>query len=184
MGDPMNAASAGSGRNIAATLYVFHDAVTIVSFYVSAAVLAIITSGFCFEVVSRYFFDAPTGWASDLAAYAVCWIIFLAAPELTRRGAHVSIGLLNERSSPRQARILGAIVRTLAGAACLFAAWFSGSATLNQFEQGITTITTYPVPKWWISIAIPYGFLGAGLYFLRQLLGERPSPADPGDESV
>ncbi len=180
----MIAADAGMLNRAASLLRAGHDAVTVVSFRAAAVVLAIITGGFCFEVVARYFFDAPTGWASDLAAYAVCWIIFLAAPELTRRGMHVSIGLLNERASPRQTRILGAIVRTLAASACLFAAWFSGSATWSQFQQGISTISTYPVPKWWVSIVIPYGFLGAGLYFVRQLMGEHPAPAGAEDQEV
>ena len=31
------------------------------------------------------------------------------------------------------------------------------------------TLTALPIPKWWVSILIPYGFLSAALHFLRAL---------------
>ena len=47
--------------------------------------------------------------------------------------------------------------------------WITANATLDQFNLGIDTISTYPVPKWWVSIFIPYGMFSSGLYFLRDL---------------
>jgi hypothetical protein len=41
--------------------------------------------------------------------------------------------------------------------------------------MGIDTISAYPVPKWLVSIFIPYGMLSSGLYFLRDLVSDHTS---------
>jgi TRAP-type C4-dicarboxylate transport system permease small subunit len=132
--------------------------------------MAAIAFSFCYEVTARYFFSAPTSWANAFVSYLLCAAIFLAVPELTRRRAHVAINLLLDRASPQGARVLNRLVRAAGAAACLLAAWIGANETLNQIALGITTISTYPVPKWWVSIFIPYGMLSAGLYFLRDLM--------------
>jgi C4-dicarboxylate transporter DctQ subunit len=157
-----------------------HDRVTVVGFQLAAALLALVAISFCYEVAARYFFNAPTSWANALVSYFLGAAIFLAVPELTRRHAHVAINILTDRAPPRLARPLQAAIRGLSAAACLFAAWFSGNEALSQYETGITTISAYPIPKWWVSAFIPYGFLGAGLHFVRQLAGERAAAAAGG----
>jgi TRAP-type C4-dicarboxylate transport system permease small subunit len=148
----------------------WHDLVTQASFAASAAVLAAIAVSFCYEVAARYLFSAPTSWANALVSYLLCAAIFLAVPELTRRRAHVAITLLLDRLAPRPALLLSRLIRGAGTAACLLAAWFTANATLDQFVSGIDTISAWPVPKWWVSIFIPYGMLSAGLYFLRDFI--------------
>ena len=150
-----------------------HDAITSASFAGAAAVLGAIAFSFCYEVTARYFFAAPTSWANAFVSYLLCAAIFLAVPELTRRRAHVAINLLLDRLSPRSALLLNRMIRASGAAACLLATWISGNATLDQFSLGIDTISTYPIPKWWVSIFIPYGMLSSGLYFLRDLAERR-----------
>ncbi len=166
------------GRKLA----VWHDVLTSASFAAAAAVLAAIAISFCYEVAARYFFGAPTSWANAFVSYFLCAAIFLSIPELTRRRAHVAINLLTDRLSPHGALMLNRIIRAAGAAACLLAAWFTGNATLDQFGLGVDTISAYPVPKWLVSIFIPYGMLSSGLYFLRDLLGGDPgvSPATAG----
>src|SRR5687767_2171950 len=88
-----------------------HDAITAASFAASAIVLAAIAFSFCYEVVARYFFAAPTSWANAFVSYFLCAAIFLAVPELTRRRAHVAINLLLDRLSPNHALILNRVIR-------------------------------------------------------------------------
>jgi len=146
-----------------------HDALTSASFMAAACVVAAIAASFCYEVAARYFFSAPTSWANAIVSYLLCAAIFLAVPELTRRRAHVAITLLPDRLAPPQARLLARAIALAGAAACLLAAWFTGSATIEQLQAGIDTISAYPVPKWWVSIFIPYGLLSASLYFIREL---------------
>jgi TRAP-type C4-dicarboxylate transport system permease small subunit len=149
-----------------------HDALTSASFAGAAAVLAAIAFSFCYEVAARYFFAAPTSWANAFVSYLLCAAIFLAVPELTRRHAHVAINLLLDRLSPKRAALLNRVIRAASAMACLLATWISANATLEQINLGIDTISSYPIPKWMVSIFIPYGMLSSSLYFLRDLLGD------------
>ena len=149
-----------------------HDAITSASFAAAAMVLGGIAFSFCYEVAARYFFAAPTSWANALVSYMLCAAIFLSVPELTRRRAHVAINLLLDRLRAGDAVRLNALIRAAGAAACLLAAWFTGNATLEQFRLGVDTISAYPVPKWCVSIFIPYGMLSSGLYFIRDLISD------------
>jgi TRAP-type C4-dicarboxylate transport system permease small subunit len=149
-----------------------HDDLTSASFAASACVIAGIAFSFCYEVAARYLFSAPTSWANAFVSYMLCAAIFLAIPELTRRRAHVSINLLLDRLSPPQALMLSRVIRAAGAGACLLATWISANATLEQINLGIETISAYPVPKWLVSMFIPYGMLSSGLYFLRDLFAD------------
>jgi C4-dicarboxylate transporter DctQ subunit len=152
-----------------------HDAVTRIGFAASAIILALIAISFSYEVVARYFFGAPTSWANAFVAYFLCASIFLAAPELTRRRAHVAVTLLSDRASPGLRAVLHRVVLAAGAGACLLATWITANATADQFAMGIDTISAYPVPKWLVSIFIPYGMLSSGLYFLRDLVSGHAS---------
>ena len=157
-----------------------HDAVTAASYAAAAGVLGGIAFSFCYEVAARYFFAAPTSWANAFVSYLLCAAIFLAVPELTRRRAHVAINLLIDRASPHWAHQLNRLIRLAGAGACLLATWISANATLDQIALGIDTISAYPIPKWTVSIFIPYGMLSAGLYFLRDLLADEAGAAQAG----
>ena len=158
-----------------------HDALTSASFVASAIVLGGIAFSFCYEVAARYLFSAPTSWANAFVSYLLCAAIFLAIPELTRRRAHVAINLLLDRLTPPRALMLNRLIRFAGAGACLLATWISANATLDQINLGIETISAYPVPKWCVSIFIPYGMLSSGLYFLRDLISD---DLDTGQVSI
>ena len=88
---------------------------------------------------------------------------------MTRRNAHIHVNLLSEHLSKGQARLLGVAIGLLAAGACLTATWITGSETWRQYDQDVSTISALPIPKWWVSIFIPYGMLSSALYFLRHL---------------
>jgi C4-dicarboxylate transporter DctQ subunit len=145
-----------------------HDAVTGAGFIGAAVCLTIIACAYCYEVVARYFFAAPTEWASALASYALCGMVFLAMPELARRNIHIVINVLLDQMRPRHVQLLRRVVWLTSAATCLVAAWFIADATIVQYQRGIQTITSWPVPKWPLSLCIAYGMFSTSLYFLRQ----------------
>jgi len=147
-----------------------HDKLTAAGFVAAAAILGGIAVSFCYEVTARYFFSAPTSWANALVSYMLCAAIFLAVPQLTRQHAHVSINLLLERLPAKQSTILRRLIDAAGAVACLVATWITANATLEQMSLGIETISAYPIPKWWVSIFIPYGMLSSSLHFFRDFL--------------
>ena len=157
----------------------WHDALTKAGFGVATFFVGVIAASFVYEVVARYFFDAPTFWSYAIGEYTLCATIFLSIPELTRRGAHINVNLISHRLTPEQLRRLRLFVGVLAAAACFIAAWITGTETWRQYQQEVTTLTSFPIPKWWVSIFIPYGFLSAAIHFLRQLGDHAPVQSVP-----
>ena len=157
-----------------------HDVVTTASFQLAVLCLGVIAVAFCYEVVARYAFNAPTVWANPIVSYLLCAMIFLAMPEMTRTAQHISINILIDALSPASARVMGIVVKLVGCVACFLGAWITGTETSAQFVNGIQTISFFPVPKWIVSVFVPYGMLSAGIYFIRQLLGEVPASTNVG----
>ena len=151
-----------------------HDRVTVAGFALAAALVGGIAAAFCYEVVARYFFGAPTAWTYDVGCYLLAAVIFLSVPEMTRRGAHIHVNLIFDYLGRRAGSTLRIATSVLAVAACLAAAWITGTETWRQFSEEVWTLSALPIPKWWVSILIPYGMLSSALHFLRQL-GRGPS---------
>ena len=162
-------------------LRAIHDGVTRVGFAGAALCVGTIAGSFWYEVVSRYFFNAPTTWAYDLASFVLCPMIFLAIPAMAQRNAHIVVSYLVD-GMPEEGRAwLRRGVLIAAALICLICAWITGAETWRQYARGVETITAVPISKWWVSIFIPYGLLGSGLHFLRQFLGDAPLPFAEGE---
>src|SRR3972149_6070505 len=84
----------GGGPSMLQRLCRLHDNLTAAGFAGAAFCVAVITGSFWYEVAARYFFSAPTSWAYDVASYVLCPMIFLTVPEMTRRGAQISVSFL------------------------------------------------------------------------------------------
>lgn len=166
-------------RSLRVNLAAAHDAVTRAGFHGAAGCLVVITCAYFYEVIARYFFGAPTSWSSALVSYALCGMVFMAMPELSRQRIHIVINMLLDWLSPAKANRLRRVLSLVAGAVCLLAAWFSVDATISQFQQGIQTLAAWPIDKWSVSSFIVYGMLSTSIYFLRQAAGEKLADADP-----
>ncbi|MPZ57434.1 MAG: TRAP transporter small permease subunit [Rhizobiales bacterium] len=158
-----------TSSNLLQRLADWHDGLTKAGFALATFFVGVIAASFVYEVIARYVFDAPTFWSYAVGEYVLCATIFLSVPELTRRGAHININLISDRLAPEQARRLRLFIGLLAAGACFVAAWIAGTESWRQCVQDVTTLTSFPIPKWWVSIFIPYGFLSSAIHFLRQL---------------
>lgn len=167
----MNSPSLSRSTGIS-ILYAIHDRLTAAGFMLASAALGVMAVAYCYEVAARYFFEAPTVWASPLVSYVLCAMIFLALPELTRRSLHIVINLLDTHLSESVSRNLDRIVKVLAIVACLAVAWIGLVAAMKEYNTGIYTNAYVAIPKWWLTALVPYGMAGSAFYYLRQLLGE------------
>ena len=168
----MNASTVPAG-SLRASLARAHDAVTHVGFAGAGCCLTLIVCSYCYEVVARYFFSAPTEWASSLVSYALCGMVFMAMPELSRQRIHIVINMLLDRLTPEKAEGLRRILALVVGAMCLLAAWFTLDTTIGQYRDDIQTLTAWPIAKWPVSSFIVYGMFSTSIYFLRHAAGEK-----------
>ena len=152
-----------------ARLAAAHDALSRLGFDVAAGCLGVIVCAYCYEVVARYFFNAPTIWAGPLVAYMLCALVFLAAPDITRKNSHIVINVLQEKMSPQHVVYLQKVIAAVSAAACIVGVWIVGATVISQYTQGIETILTWAIPKWPLSALIAYGLLSSGIHFLRFL---------------
>lgn len=152
------------------------DAVTKLSFNVSAMALAAMLLLVVNEVGMRYFFNAPTTWSMDVNQWLFALATMMALPEITRVNGNVAITILIDRMPEHRRLIAMRIILLVSFVACLVACYITGTETLRQFKFNITTTWVHPIPKWWISLCIPFGFLLSALQFLRLGL-KRDKPA-------
>lgn len=154
-----------------ARLLAIHDRFTLAEFAIACAALTVLLGAYVFEVVSRYGFNVPTRWSSDLVQYMLCVCISLALPLVTRDGGHVAItSFLEKLQSAPQARVTRGIVWLgvvlLGGTTLLFA-----QVAVDQARQGIETVAAFAIPKWWLTGVVTLGLLDSTLHLLRQGLG-------------
>jgi TRAP-type C4-dicarboxylate transport system permease small subunit len=153
-----------------------HDAITRSGYQLATLIVILIAGSYCYEVAARYFFNSPTDWANAAVAYLLCAVIFLTMPEQTRRRAHIAITIVVDRAGPVQRRRWQTVIAGVSAATCLAVFYVSANETWIQFRDGLLTVATYEIPKWWVSIFIPYGLLSSALYFLREALDPDAAP--------
>ena len=80
---------------------------------VAAAMLAVMFAAFIIQVVFRYFFNFPVGWAAELSVVMWLWLVLWGAAFVLRDDEEIRFDLLSA-SVGRRARIMMGIVSGLA----------------------------------------------------------------------
>jgi len=134
---------------------------------------------YCFEVVSRYFFDAPTTWVSAVTTYLLLAAVMLMFPYVTRERGHIAITFLIERLGPRYGRWLSIACILVSAVVCILSIWFTGEEVHRQFVRDVRMLDTMLVPKWWLSVWFIFGFAGASIHFLQHAVGPDAGATGP-----
>lgn len=146
-----------------------HDGLTLLGFHLSRVCLAIIVFAYCYEVFSRYFFAAPTWWSDEAVSYSLSIGCFLMMPYVTREKGHVAVTVLLDLLSPERRRMFDAFIYFVGFLACAAATWISLDENIRQVVKDVHLMKVKPIPKYWISVWITYGFASSAIYFLRLL---------------
>ena len=143
------------------------DVMTVFGGHVGKLCLGIIVFAYCYEVVARYFFAAPTWWANEVVSYALSIGCFLLMPEVTRSKGHVAVSVIIDMVPPERTARLARILHLCAFATCGVAAWISVDENIRQVVQDVHLMKVHPIPQIYISAWITYGFASSAIYFLR-----------------
>jgi TRAP-type C4-dicarboxylate transport system permease small subunit len=151
-----------------------HGLITDAGYLLAALGLSGMGFLYCMEVVFRYFLNAPTRWSLEVITYLMLIVTFLAIPHAVRSGMHIAVTLLADLY-PRHARRILFAMNAIGMALCAFIAFISLSENIAQYQGSIETIGNIPIPKWWLSSFITYGFANSALWYLRLLFhGNEP----------
>lgn len=146
-----------------------HDGLTDLGFQVGKLCLAIILFSYSFEVVARYFFNAPTWWADEAVSYSLCIGCFMMMPHVTREKGHVAVTFILEMMPARKAKPVYWCIYLIAFLVCAAAFWISLDENIRQVVQDVHLMKVKPFPKYYISVFITFGFGMSALHFLRML---------------
>lgn len=134
-----------------------------------------------FEVIARYFFNAPTIWAEELSRLLFVFATLLAAPALLRQNAHIRVTALTALMGLGAQRLMRLAALGFVIAFCCVLVWYGKDAPFNSYARGRTSGSMLDIPAWWAQSAVPLAFALLGVQatveFIRCALGA-PLPPD------
>ena len=149
-----------------------------ICYFISGGALAVILFSVLTEVFMRYFFNSPTQWSNDLCTWMLAITIMFALPEITRAKGNVAIDVLVEKLPHKIKSKIYRVIAFVAFAICMVTVWITANESIRQYTSEIAIMWINPIPKWWISISVPIGFLICGIQFLREGVMPNPSSED------
>ena len=121
----------------------------------------------CYDVIMRYLFRNPTGWAMEVCEYLLVYITFLGSPWLLLEKGHVNVDILFFFLPNLRNKV--SLVTTLIVAGATFVLFiFCTIATWDYFQRGILEIKMLTIPKWTVFWVIPFGTFFICLEAVRQ----------------
>jgi TRAP-type C4-dicarboxylate transport system permease small subunit len=147
----------------------FHDWLTFASLWFGAILLGVILFAYCWEVIVRYLFNAPTTWSIEVITYSQCAAVFLTIPYLCQKGGHVAVTVVIDRTSPAFAERLSWFIYLVGFVVCAILTWMSLDENVRQILNDVQIMAVHSIPKWWISVFLTYGFGMSALHYLRKL---------------
>jgi TRAP-type C4-dicarboxylate transport system permease small subunit len=147
---------------------------------IAAAMLAVMFAAFIVQIVFRYFFNFPIGWASELSVVMWLWLVLWGAAFVLRDDEEIRFDLLSAAAS-RRTRIAMGIVSGLA-LVVLYGASLPATYSYVTFMKVESASYLKIRMDWLFSIYLIFlvAILARYLWRLWQLLqGREPDGADP-----
>ena len=145
--------------------------------FVSVLLLVAAMLVICEMIFLRYFFRSPTIWQTDFVVYSATAAIFLGAPYVLLKRAHVGVDVIEMlmtgnalRALQFTGRLLGLIFCAIMFAASAYYVW-------EAVTLGWRTSSVWQIPVWIPALPMPIGFGLLCLQYLAEFLrpeGERP----------
>jgi C4-dicarboxylate transporter DctQ subunit len=147
---------------------------------VAAGMLAVMFAAFVLQIVFRYFFNFPVGWASELTVALWLWLVLWGASFVVKEHEEIRFDLLTGAVG-RRARIAMGIVVALA-LIVLYGMAFKASLDYVTFMKVEKSSYLKVRMDWMYSIFIVFlvAILARYLWLLWQLLRGR----DPGEVDI
>jgi TRAP-type C4-dicarboxylate transport system permease small subunit len=138
---------------------------------VAAATLFLFcTFSICYTIFTRAVGVASPIWVVQFNEYAMLWTTFLGTAYLLLRNRHVSIQIVTSRLGGKGKRLLTRSHNLLGMSLCLVLCYFTSASTLDHIARNVIDVQAVDVPKGYVLLIIPLGFLLLSLQFLRRFV--------------
>lgn len=119
-----------------------------------------------YEVVARYFLNAPTIWAAELSQMSLIWGSLIAMPWALSARRHIAVDSVVRLLPVLAQRLCEVLAMAVVAAFSAVAGVFGFQIFWDSFERGRTTGSMLDLPIWITELAVPVGF---GLLFLQAI---------------
>ncbi len=143
-----------------------------------------------YEVVSRYFFNAPTRWSNEISQYILAGVVMLGAGFCLVYDGHVRVDILHRNFGPRMRAIVDLISFLLILLFVVAMVWKGGELCKDALIQDKRSMSILEMPLFPSMILVPVGGVLLGLQGLVRAIrgiyllanGQELNP-DPGREA-
>ena len=111
-----------------------------------------------YEVLARYFFNAPTIWAAEISQLFLIWGTFLAMAYALKNRQHIRIEIIITKFGNKTQKVFEAVSLVFISVLCTIVVWYGWGIAWDSFERGRSTGTMLNIPNWWTEAVIPAGF--------------------------
>jgi len=140
--------------------------------------LMLVMTGMVFmQVVMRYVFNAPIGWAEELPRFAFVGVSFLGAAVLVRQQNHIRVAVFFDRF-PTAMRWVAVFVSHFAALICI--GFFLKGGIEITTDEWIQLAPASQFPMGWVYMVIPVSAALMGIYTIagisrsiRELIAQR-----------
>lgn len=112
-----------------------------------------------YEVVCRYFFNAPTIWAQETSTYLYMWTMLAAASYTLQEGKHVHVDLVIDRLPPRGRMVLEGATSVVGTVFCAIVSIQASQMIAATLRFAKVSATPLRVPLWIPQSALLMGFV-------------------------
>jgi len=129
-----------------------------VTAWLAAILLTLTGVMLTYEVVARYFFNAPTIWAAELSQMCLIWACPVAMGWALSANSHIRVTAVTAQLPPRLrqgAEILSLLVILGFSVVVML---FGFGIFADSLERGRTTGTMLDLPAWIPEASVPAGF--------------------------
>src|SRR5690606_18626594 len=146
------------------------DAAGLISALTLFAMIGIV----CYEVTSRYLFNAPTTWVIEVSAYLFVAVVFLGLAAAQKANAHIQVEILLARLQPARRAQCETVAHWIALFFVAVTAWQMIRFTISEYVYDTRDWGLLATPQWIPETPIGIGYLLFTAALLRDLHALRP----------
>lgn len=118
-------------------------------------IMAVVVPVMIYEVIARYFFNAPTTWGMELAVLLFGPYFLLGGPYLLHLKGHVALDVVRQRLSPMWQRRMDLVNYPMIVIFCAILLYFSVPSAWSSWEYKETSFSAWNPPVWPIKAFVP-----------------------------
>jgi C4-dicarboxylate transporter, DctQ subunit len=139
---------------------------------VAASLFLFLTFSICYSIFTRTVGLYTPVWTVQFDEYSMLWLTFLGTAWLLSRNRHVSIELVVSRFGEKGKRVFRTVHDFLGLFLCATLCYFSAACTWDHFLRNVIDVQGVDVPKAYVIVVIPLGFLLLFLQFIRRIVDD------------